>query len=56
MATAQIAAVLAVLASLWLVTRGFRSHSLSLARTWKFAAIWALIILLVALIISRMAL
>lgn len=53
--TAQIVAIISVLASLFLVTRGFRSHGLSINQTVKMALIWAAIILVGTLLISRLA-
>jgi hypothetical protein len=53
--TAQIVTVVSVLASLYLVTRGFRGHGLSINQTVKMALIWAGIILVGTLLISRMA-
>lgn len=52
---AQIVMILSVLASLYLVTRGFRSHGLSLNQTVKMGLIWAVIILVGTLIIGRLA-
>lgn len=53
--TAQIVTLISVLASLYLVTRGFRSHGLSLNATIKMALAWAVIILVGTLLISRFA-
>lgn len=53
--TAQIVAIISVLASLFLVTRGFRSHGLSINQTVKMALIWAAIILVGTLVVSRLA-
>ncbi|WP_161597978.1 hypothetical protein [Novosphingobium ginsenosidimutans] len=53
--TAQIVAIISVLASLFLVTRGFRSHGLSINQTVKMALIWAAIISVGTLLISRLA-
>ena len=40
----QIVSILTILASLYLVTRGFRSQGLSLNTTLKMALVWAVII------------
>ena len=53
--TAQIVAIIAVLGSLFLVTRGFRGHGLSMNQTVKMALIWAAIILVGTLVLSRLA-
>ncbi len=53
--TAQIVTLISVLASLYLVTRGFRSHGLSVNATIKMALVWAVIILAGTLLISRFA-
>lgn len=45
--TAQIVAIIAALASLFLVVRGFSSHGVGLERTAKMAGAWAVIILVV---------
>lgn len=52
---AQIVVILSVLVSLYLVTRGFRSHGLSLNQTVKMGLIWAVIILVGSLVIGRLA-
>lgn len=52
---AQIVMILSLLASLYLVTRGFRSHGLSLNQTVKMGLIWAVIILVGSLVIGRLA-
>ncbi len=51
--TAQIVTLISVLASLYLVTRGFRSHGLSMNQTMKMALVWGVIILLGTLLIGR---
>lgn len=51
--TAQLVMLVSVLASLYLVTRGFRSHGLSLGQTVKMALIWGAIILAGTLLIGR---
>jgi ABC-type oligopeptide transport system ATPase subunit len=53
--TAQIVTIISVLLSLFLVTRGFSSHGLSMSQTVKMALIWAVIILVGTLLISRLA-
>lgn len=53
--TAQIVAVISVLLSLFLVTRGFRSHGHSLSETAKMALVWGVIILMGTLLISYFA-
>lgn len=53
--TAQIVTLISVLASLYLVTRGFRSHGLSMKQTLKMALVWTVIILVGTLLISRFA-
>lgn len=53
--TAQIVAIISVLGSLFLATRGFRGHGLSLNQTVKMALIWAAIIAIGTLVISRFA-
>ena len=53
--TAQIVAIMAVLGSLFLATRGFRGHGLSVNQTVKMALVWAAIILVGTLVISRLA-
>jgi len=53
--TAQIVTLISVLASLFLVTRGFSSHGLSMSQTVKMALIWAVIILVGTLLIGRLA-
>lgn len=52
---AQIVAVLFIVASLFLVTQGFRQHGLSKNQTVKVALIWAAIILIGTLLIARFA-
>lgn len=52
---AQIVALISVLGSLFLATRGFRGHGLSLNQTVKMALIWAAIILVGTLVITRIA-
>jgi len=51
--TVQLVTLVSVLASLYLVTRGFRSHGLSLGQTVKMALIWGAIILAGTLLIGR---
>lgn len=53
--TAQIVALISLLGSLFLATRGFRGHGLSLNQTVKMALIWAAIILVGTLVITRIA-
>ena len=53
--TAQIVAIISVLGSLFLATRGFRGHGLSLNQTVKMALIWAAIIAIGTLVISSFA-
>ena len=53
--TAQIVTVISVLLSLFLVTRGFRSHGHSLSETAKMALVWGAIILIGTLLISYFA-
>lgn len=51
----QIVAIIAIVASLFLVTPGFRSNGHSLSSTLKMALVWALIIIVGALLISKLA-
>lgn len=53
--TAQIVTIISVLLSLFLVTRGFSSHGLSMSQTVKMALIWVAIILVGTLLIIRLA-
>ena len=53
--TAQIVTMISILASLYLVTRGFRSHGHSLGNTAKMALVWGVIIVLGTLLISYFA-
>lgn len=53
--TAQIVTIISVLASLLLVTRGFRSHGHSLGNTTKMALVWGVIIVIGTLLISHFA-
>ena len=53
--TAQIVTIISVLASLFLVTRGFRSHGHSSGNTAKMALVWVVIILIGTLLISHFA-
>ena len=53
--TAQIVAIIAALASLFLVLRGYRSHGVSSSDTMKMALAWAAIILVVAGVVSLIA-
>lgn len=50
--TAQIVAIIAALASLFLVLRGYRSHGVSSSDTMKMALAWGAIILVVAGVVS----
>lgn len=52
--TAQIVAVIAVLASLFLATRGFSSQ-FSGGKALKLGLIWAIIIVVGTLVIGRLA-
>lgn len=53
--TAQIVTIISVLASLFLVTRGFRSHGHSSGNTAKMALVWGVIIVIGTLLISHFA-
>lgn len=53
--TAQIVTIISVLLSLYLVTRGFRRHGLSVNQTVKMALVWAVIIAVGTFLISRVA-
>jgi hypothetical protein len=53
--TAQIVAIIAALASLFLVLRGYRSHGVSSSDTMKMALAWTAIILVVAGVVSLVA-
>jgi hypothetical protein len=49
--TAQIVAIIAALASLFLVVRGYSSHGVGLDRTVKMAGAWVVIILVVVALV-----
>jgi hypothetical protein len=53
--TGQIVAIIAALASLFLVVRNFKSHGISMPNTLKMAAVWAAIILAVMGIVTYFA-
>ncbi len=53
--TAQIVAIIAALASLFLVLRGYRSHGVSNSNTLKMAIAWVAIILVAVGIVSVIA-
>lgn len=53
--TAQIVAIIAALASLFLVLRSYRSHGVSSSNTMKMALAWAVIILVVVGVVRLVA-
>lgn len=55
MDASQIVAMFMVLASLLLVTRGFKDHGLPLNHIVRMALIWILVILVGTFVISRVA-
>lgn len=52
---AQIVAILSIVASLFLVTQGYRQQGLAKVQTVKVALIWAAIILIGTLVMARFA-
>ena len=53
--TAQIVAIIAALASLFLVLRGYRSHGVSSRNTMKMALAWVVMILVVVGVVRLVA-